>query len=122
MSSNMHLLRHLALSVLETGPLFITSCYRLEDLLGKFGDLIHGTTHATLHVIKSISTLSDLPLYVSTVQSHDLKAFCLRMGRRSRQVTITEKIASKVYVVGSFDAHSGRNSPIFGKNGQKSNF
>lgn len=112
MSSNMHLLRHLALSVLETGPLFITSCYRLEDLLGKFGDLIHGTTHATLQVIKNLSIVSDLPLHVSKVRSHAIKAFCVRMGKRSRHVNIIEKISPKIYVVGSIDAISKRRSDV----------
>ncbi|KAK3910137.1 HEAT repeat-containing protein 5A [Frankliniella fusca] len=55
MSSNIHLLRHLAQSVRETGPLFVTSAYKFEDLNGKMASLVHGTTQAPKQIFKNIA-------------------------------------------------------------------
>lgn len=58
MSFNIHLLRHLARSVLKNGPLCLTNCSQFEGLNGNILSLIHGTKHAGLEVCKNLNILS----------------------------------------------------------------
>ncbi|KAK3923602.1 Centrosomal protein of 295 kDa [Frankliniella fusca] len=103
MSSNIHLLRHLATSVLECGNLCLTSCFRFEDLNGKLADLVHGTTHATKQIFKNLSVLSELPLLVSSVQSVEVKSFCRKLTNHN-YLTVSENISKNIFVVGNIDA------------------
>ncbi|KAK3909955.1 Centrosomal protein of 295 kDa [Frankliniella fusca] len=102
MSSNIHLLRHLATSVLECGNLCLTSCFRFEDLNGKLADLVHGTTHATKQIFKNLSVLSELPLLVSSVQSVEVKSFCRKLTNHN-YLTVSENISKNIFVVGNID-------------------
>ncbi|KAK3911497.1 Protein PopC [Frankliniella fusca] len=79
MSSNLHLLRHLASSVHDTGNLFISSCFRFEDLNGKLADLAHGTRHATMQIASNFNVMSKLPILISNVSSDSAKLFCRKV-------------------------------------------
>ncbi len=59
MSSNIHLMRHLAQPVAETGNLFVSSCFRFEDLNGKLVRLVHGTSHATMQIFSRFTLLTN---------------------------------------------------------------
>ncbi|KAK3917754.1 65-kDa microtubule-associated protein 2 [Frankliniella fusca] len=106
MSSNMHLLRHLPQSVAETGNLFVTSCFRFEDLNGKLARLIHGTTHATMQIFCRYSILTNLEKWVSSITSLSLRSFCDKLSHGSN-LNITEKICVGTYIVGmlAFNVH-----------------
>ncbi|KAK3925298.1 Transcriptional regulator ManR [Frankliniella fusca] len=67
MSSNIHLLRHLATSVVDCGNLCVTSCFKFEDLNGKLAALVHGTKHATKQIYSNLQMLSELPLLVAAL-------------------------------------------------------
>ncbi|KAK3920718.1 Cerebellar degeneration-related protein 2 [Frankliniella fusca] len=121
MSTNIHLLRHLASSVAECGNLCLTNCFKFEDLNGKLATLVHGTNHAALQIIKNLSVLSDLPLLVSGLQCEEAKSYCAKL-KNPKYVSLTEKIDKHVHVVGEFDCitqHSASISElcisIFGK-------
>ncbi|KAE8741813.1 hypothetical protein FOCC_FOCC012645 [Frankliniella occidentalis] len=112
MSSNIHLLRHLARSVLETGPLFVSSAYRFEDLNGKMASLVHGTTQAPKQIFKNIAVASKLPLLIETVHSPEVKSYCTKLNKGSSQLPFSEKICSGIFVVGQLDVNSRYASPV----------
>lgn len=54
MPLNIHLLRHLSLSVLRNGPLYMTGCFGDESFLGFLKSHIHGSKDPQLQLCKSI--------------------------------------------------------------------
>ena len=102
MSSNIHLLRHLASSVLYCGNLCLTSCLRFEDLNGKLASLVHGTIHAIKQIYNNLLVLSELPLLVSDLQGEEAKKICMKLTNK-KYLTLSEKIAENIYVVGDMD-------------------
>lgn len=102
MSSNIHLLRHLATSVVDCGNLCITNCFKFEDLNGKFLSLMHGTTHAIQQIYSNLTVLSELPLLVNDLKCEEVKEFCQKLTHR-KYLSLTEKIGINTYVVGNLD-------------------
>ncbi|KAK3928285.1 Metalloreductase STEAP2 [Frankliniella fusca] len=103
MSSNIHLLRHLAASVRQTGNLFVSSCFIFEDLNGKLANLTHGTRHATMQIFSNFSVLTQLPLHISKLTSNDAKVYCESLSNPHINFGSCERISSGTYVVGNFD-------------------
>ncbi|KAK3925230.1 Hemagglutinin, partial [Frankliniella fusca] len=103
MSSNVHLLRHLSASVADTGNLFISSCFRFEDLNGKLSDLAHGTRHAVMQIASNFNILSKLPVLISNVSSDSVRLFCQKISGPSYHFKYCEKISKNCFVVGEFD-------------------
>ena len=99
MSANIHLLRHLQMSVFKTGPLQITSCFkfedvnqimsgfRFEDVNEKLSALAHGTRHPFIQIYRYLTSFSDLSMLISNIEhplfyvyisrSKALRHFCL---------------------------------------------
>ncbi|KAK3929288.1 4-hydroxy-3-methylbut-2-enyl diphosphate reductase [Frankliniella fusca] len=102
MSSNVHLLRHLSASVADTGNLFISSCFRFEDLNGKFSDLAHGTRHAVMKIASNFNILSKLPVLISNVSSDSVRLFCQKISGPSYHFEYCERISKNCFVVDSF--------------------
>lgn len=63
MTMNVHLLRHLALLVRRLGPLWVMSCFPLEDLNGKIALLSHGTKYAALQIGRKFFFISATTIY-----------------------------------------------------------
>ncbi|XP_034243490.1 uncharacterized protein LOC117646559 [Thrips palmi] len=105
MSMNIHLLRHLAKSVEDTGNLFVTSCYRLEDFNGKVSALAHGTQHAPQQIVTNFSYLTELPGLISKMQNSEAKQFCKNILKKSINFVLKEKICANTYVVGEMDSN-----------------
>ncbi|KAF4526479.1 hypothetical protein B566_EDAN013579, partial [Ephemera danica] len=63
MSSNVHALLHLADCVEQTGPLWVCSCFPLEDLNGKMIRFVTLTRSAELQIHESFETLKKIPLF-----------------------------------------------------------
>ena len=103
MSANIHLLRHLAMSVRETGNLWVSSCYRFEDLNGKMSDLAHGSRHATMQIFTNFSVLTELPIFVSKLNSELAKFYCLKSTSKGLNFKTTQKLCDDVYIVGDID-------------------
>ncbi|KAK3921825.1 hypothetical protein KUF71_011001 [Frankliniella fusca] len=103
MSSSLHLLRHLASSVHDTGNLFISSCFRFEDLNGKLADLAHGTRHATMQIASNFNVMSKLPILISNVSSDSAKLFCRKVTGRKHYLQCSEVISIGSFVVGELD-------------------
>lgn len=102
MSANIHLLLHLAASVLECGNLCITHCFKLEDLNGKLANLVHGTSHATKQIFSNLHVVTQLPLQIANVNCQEVKMFCNKIVFR-KYLKFIEKIDDYIHVVGTFD-------------------
>ncbi|KAK3931698.1 Maintenance of telomere capping protein 2 [Frankliniella fusca] len=101
MSFNLHLIRHLKDCVLECGNLFLNSCFRFEDLNGKFAALAHGTRHAIKQIGSRVKLVTELPLLIKSVKSSVAKNYCLKLSRRSKDFKINFKIENiNAFVVG----------------------
>ena len=57
---NIHLLRHLALSVKNWGPLWATSCFTFENYLGAMKKMHNGTVFAAEQIAKSVLLLNNI--------------------------------------------------------------
>lgn len=55
MRMNVHSLGHLVENVERYGPLWTTSCFRLEDFLGKIARKVHGSKTPHLQVVRAMS-------------------------------------------------------------------
>jgi len=109
MSSNIHLLLHLPLTVRLLGPLCIISCFKFEDLNGRVLNLIHGTRHAGLQVCSNLSALTDMPLIIHNLENESVKKFCLQMRYKWLSVNVSQKISESLYCVGDFFPVSDNN-------------
>ncbi|KAF4523231.1 hypothetical protein B566_EDAN011282, partial [Ephemera danica] len=65
MSANLHSLLHLPEAVQNTGPLWVNSCFPLEDLNGKLARLVHATKTPEGQICESFFVQQKLALYES---------------------------------------------------------
>lgn len=112
MSHNLHMLLHLADSVKMLAPLFITSCFKFEDMNGRLCNLIHGTRHAGLQVHSNLSIITNLSLMVHDLRNGPAKDFCTQIKNKWMRLRITEKISDGVYCVGDLSSISATNEWI----------
>lgn len=85
MSANLHQLLHLTDMVRGLGPLWVYSCFPLEDFNGRLLKLFHGTQHPELQIVNAVGTLVKLPeLNFKYNQDPDFGNFLLRMSKASK--------------------------------------
>lgn len=99
MTSNLHSLRHLALGVLDFGPLWVTSCFAFESMNGILKSMVHGTKYAELQICSAANMLmchAELKSKVLQVGSLAYK-FCKKIEKsgthRLKAYFVMEKIA-----------------------------
>jgi len=102
MSFNIHLLRHLARCVLETGTLSISSCFWFEHLNGKLMSLAHGTRHAGLQIAKTLGHLTELPEKIVRLPPGPTKQFCEQLTSKFKRLKVNECIGPKMFSVGNY--------------------
>lgn len=61
MTSNVHLLPHLADKVEDLGPLWCSSCFYFEDFNGQLRRLFHGTQHIETQIAFAAGVHQSLP-------------------------------------------------------------
>lgn len=104
MSMNVHQLLHLPDVVLDLGPLWVYSCFFLEDLNGKLSKLIHGTRHAGLQVCSGASIYMNLSVLIGTLPVDSrVRKFCEQLRCNKKKNRIVEIIDPKTYVLGSLE-------------------
>ncbi|XP_011686450.1 PREDICTED: uncharacterized protein LOC105449147 [Wasmannia auropunctata] len=102
MSMNVHQLLHLPDVVLDLGPLWVYSCFFLEDLNGKLSKLIHGSRHAGLQVCSGASIYMNLYVLIGTLPvDSTVRKFCDQLRCNKKKSRIVEIIDPKTYVLGS---------------------
>lgn len=100
MGMNVHLLAHLHQIVKDLGPLWVTSCFFLEDLNGQIVKLIHGPYMPGLQICSSASLFMSLRMKIESLQPNSFaKEFCLVLQHVGSKFKVTEVINEKMCVV-----------------------
>jgi hypothetical protein len=76
---NFHLLLHLPDVVEDLGPLWVYSCFPLENINGLILSLVHGTRYAEKQIASSLQLCLSLPDIVAGLPNGDTKAFCKKL-------------------------------------------
>jgi len=101
-SMNVHQLLHLPDVVSDLGPLWVYSCFFLEDLNGKLSKLIHGTHYGGLQVCSGASVYMNLSVLIGTLPIDSrVKKFCEQLRYNKNRNKIAEIIDPKTYALGS---------------------
>lgn len=69
MSANLHLLLHLADSVRDLGPLWVSTCFHFEGINGELLHFFHGTQRPELQIANSIGAMLKFPSCVSNMSA-----------------------------------------------------
>ena len=56
LTCNLHMTRHLVESTRNIGPLYNISCFKFEDINGKFKKFVHSSNHPEKQIINGISS------------------------------------------------------------------
>ncbi|KAE8744268.1 hypothetical protein FOCC_FOCC009083 [Frankliniella occidentalis] len=108
-SINIHLLLHLADCVRHLGPLWVFTCFPLENLNGLIVGNIHGKTSVDSQVCNTFWQVVCQHQFLSTVREGEMKDFILK---RKRSVKINEQIARGCYSVGDYKRFNGERREI----------
>lgn len=85
MRPNLHQLQHLPDTVKKFGPLWITTCFPMEDLNGKMKYLVKSSNGAELQILSKITMIKDCMKRIEESEPSAVNDFCRRMIRRKRQ-------------------------------------
>ncbi|KAE8741566.1 hypothetical protein FOCC_FOCC012903 [Frankliniella occidentalis] len=106
-SINIHLLLHLPNCVRHLGPLWVYTCFPMEDLNGKIIGNIHGKTSVDSQFCNTFWQVLCQHRKLNTIIDGPKKDF---IKKRKRSVKITDQIAPGCYSVGNYK--------IFGREGR----
>lgn len=101
MTFNLHMLRHLPGVVLELGPLWATSCFAFEDMIGCLKQMVHGTQHTALQVKSTFELVSRVSVIFERLTSGAYKDLCRKMFDKFSRLKLSICISPNTYVVGS---------------------
>lgn len=101
MGMNVHLLSHLPEMVRDLGPLWVYSCFFMEDLNGQLVKLIHSPYQPGLQICSSASLFLSLKSLIDKLpaQSH-AKIYCNKLYTVGGNYKIVEQISEKMAVIG----------------------
>lgn len=101
MSFNIHSLRHLPDLVYDLGPLWVTSCFPLENLLGIMLKFFHGTRQVGLQIYSKIAQSIIISNLVSNLEEQStVKNFCTKLRTIGKRAALNREIAPKTYILG----------------------
>lgn len=102
MTSNVHLLLHLADKVEDLGPLWCSSCFYFEDFNGQLRRLFHGTQHIETQIAFAAGVHQSLPKMAQSLKVGSCEQdFFEKMMTKNIQ-RISENISEEVSVVGAY--------------------
>ncbi|KAK3932736.1 Phosphoglycerate kinase, partial [Frankliniella fusca] len=101
MSHNLHMLLHLSENVEYLAPLWVTNCFKYEDMNGRLLQLVHGTRHAGLQIHANLSMVTHLPLMVHNLENGNVKQYCQRLRYKWMQFKISSRIADNQFCIGA---------------------
>lgn len=103
MGINVHQLLHLPDSVRCLGPLWVYSCYFLEDMNGKLCHLFHGTRHVGVQIASATTIMQKLSSLVNALNEDSaVRKFCDRLQKVGRDFKKAEEVVPGTFVVGTF--------------------
>ncbi|KAE8738233.1 hypothetical protein FOCC_FOCC016292 [Frankliniella occidentalis] len=104
MGINVHQLTHLSQCVDDLGPLWVYSCYFMEDLNGKICKFIHGTSHVGIQIASATTKMQELESLISSLNLlSPARQFCHKVNKFGQNFKIAEVISPGVHVVGKFN-------------------
>uniref|UniRef100_A0ABD2W8M7 Transposase domain-containing protein n=1 Tax=Trichogramma kaykai TaxID=54128 RepID=A0ABD2W8M7_9HYME len=101
MSCNLHSSRHLAEIVRRLGPLWVTSCFVLEDFNGKLKSFIHGSMKPELQIVFNLNMYIKVHIlkYEWLKKDSMTSEFCKNLLNPKKRLKCT-KIDQNLYAVG----------------------
>lgn len=100
-SFNIHSLLHLPDVVEDLGPLWITSCFPFEDLLGKMVNFVHGTRHVGLQIYSKIARYQCIwPMVQQLNNESNIKKFCAKLLTTGKRINVAKKISNNSFALG----------------------
>lgn len=101
MVSNVHALLHLPEVVEDLGPLWTTSCFPFEDLLGKMVNYVHATRYVGLQIHTEVKRHQIMYNKLQQLKGNtETKHFCDRLVRSGKRICSTRKIGINLFVLG----------------------
>ncbi|KAE8738830.1 hypothetical protein FOCC_FOCC015662, partial [Frankliniella occidentalis] len=100
MSHNIHMVLHLGSCVRNLGPLFISSCFKFEDMNGRVLNFVHGSRHAALQIHSKLNIIKDLPLKIHNMNEGPAKTYCKKLKQKWMILKINCKISDGLLCVG----------------------
>lgn len=103
MGINVHQLTHLAQCVEDLGPLWVYSCYFMEDLNGKICKFIHGSSHVGVQIASATIKVQHLECLISSLNHvSPARSFCNKVHKFGQNFKVAEVISPGIHVVGKF--------------------
>lgn len=101
MSFNVHYLLHLPDVVRDLGPLWTTSCFPFEDLLGRMLNCVHGTRYVGLQIFNKVASeiIIANKLHRLPEESH-IKTYCQELRISSKRVKSAQRISEHIFTRG----------------------
>ncbi|KAK3925108.1 D-alanine--D-alanine ligase [Frankliniella fusca] len=84
LTMNFHVLLHIPQVVRDLGPMWVYTCFPLEDLNGIVLNLVHGTRWADRQIATSVQTCLGLPNIVKQMKDSEPKNFCIHLMNRRK--------------------------------------
>lgn len=99
MTANVHALLHLAETVIQSGPLYVLSCFPFEDLNGKMTRLVHSKQRAEIQVYESFISLQKLPCMITEIQTGSVVGRFIQGFRNLHNSAFVHEVVQNVYVL-----------------------
>lgn len=101
MSFNIHSLLHLSEVVHDLGPLWVTSCFPFEDLLGKMLNFVHGTRYVGLQIYSKVANNIIIANKIHKLpEDSRVKKFCQDLRTIGKRVKSVQQIAEHTFALG----------------------
>lgn len=100
---NVHQLIHLPDEVINLGPLWVYSCFFLENFNGKINKFFHGTQCVALQICSAASMFMQIPIFKRRLQpDSQISNFLSSVENSSKPFRIADVIDNSTYAVGSY--------------------
>ncbi|KAE8739260.1 hypothetical protein FOCC_FOCC015244 [Frankliniella occidentalis] len=95
MSHNIHMVLHLGSCVRNLGPLFVSSCFKFEDMNGTVLNFVHCSRHAALQIHSKLNIIKDLPLKIHNMNEGPAKTHRKKLDNDKSWV-LNELVTSRI--------------------------
>ncbi|KAK3910766.1 Halomucin [Frankliniella fusca] len=100
---NVHQLLHLSDCVTDLGPLWVYSCFYLENYNGTINKLCHGTQHIALQICSAVSMLIQMPTFMKSLPpDSSVIQYCTKLTNNFKPFKISDVMDNSIYAVGHY--------------------
>lgn len=101
MTANLHNLLHLADTVRDGGPLFVTSCFSFENMNGQLSRLVTGTRFSGLQISTGLSYFMTIPRLLEDVDIDSIAFDYITHLTNPKKKYKSHKLSAKLYAIGA---------------------